>query len=65
MTHSECVVIEDSPPGVKAARIADLQALGVANTVSADELRAAGARAVAFDLTDWFPESIRLVFDKH
>jgi HAD superfamily hydrolase (TIGR01509 family) len=63
MTHSECLVIEDSPPGIKAARIADLPALGVANTVSADELRAAGAAAVATDLRDWMPDSIRLVFD--
>jgi beta-phosphoglucomutase-like phosphatase (HAD superfamily) len=43
MTHSECLVIEDSPPGIAAARTADLPALGVANTVSADELRSAGA----------------------
>jgi beta-phosphoglucomutase len=63
MTHSECLVIEDSPPGVAAARTADLPALGVANTVSADELRAAGARAVAVDLRDWMPDSIHLVFD--
>ena len=65
MTHNECLVIEDSPPGIQAARNADLPSLGVANTVSADELRAAGAGAVAFDLRDWMPESIRLVFDKH
>lgn len=63
MTHGECLVIEDSPPGVQAARAADLPALGVTNTVSADALRAAGARAIAKDLRDWFPESIRLVFD--
>jgi beta-phosphoglucomutase len=62
LTHSECLVIEDSPPGVASARNADLPALGVANTVSADELRAAGAGAVAFDLRDWMPESIKLVF---
>ena len=62
ITHRECVVIEDSPPGIAAARLADLQALGVANTVSASELRAAGARAVATDLRDWMPETIRLVF---
>lgn len=62
MTHGECLVIEDSPPGIAAARNADLPALGVANTVSAAELRAAGAAAIATDLRDWMPASIRRVF---
>ena len=62
MTHRECLVIEDSPPGIQAARAADLPALGVANTVDAGALRAAGASAVAKDLRDWMPESIRLVY---
>ena len=62
MTHAECLVIEDSPPGVMSARGADLPALGVTNTVSAEELRAAGAGAIAKDLRDWMPESIKLVF---
>lgn len=62
MTHGECLVIEDSPPGIMGARNADLAALGVANTVSAEDLRAAGAGAVATDLRDWMPESIRRVF---
>lgn len=62
MTHRECLVIEDSPPGVTAARAADLPALGIANTVSAAELRLAGAGAVATDLRDWMPESIQGVF---
>jgi beta-phosphoglucomutase len=62
MTHPECVVIEDSPAGVKAGIAADLQVLGVSNTVSPDELRAAGARWIAKDLNDWWPESFRLAF---
>ena len=62
MTHPECVVIEDSPAGVRAGVAADLQVLGVPNTVSADELRKAGARWIAKDLNDWWPESIRLAF---
>ncbi len=62
MTHGECLVIEDSPPGVTGARNADLPALGVTNTVSASELRAAGAGAIATDLRDWMPDSIRRVF---
>ncbi|HEV7701780.1 MAG TPA: HAD family phosphatase [Pyrinomonadaceae bacterium] len=62
MTHGECLVIEDSPPGIVGARTAGLPVLGVTNTVSADALRTAGASAVAKDLRDWFPESIRRVF---
>jgi len=63
MTHNECLVIEDSPPGIVGARNADLPALGVTNTVSAAALRAAGAGAVATDLRDWMPDSIRRVFE--
>ena len=62
MTHPECLVIEDSPAGVRAGVAADLQVLGVANTVPEDDLRAAGARWIAADLNDWWPESIRLAF---
>jgi len=62
MTHPECVVIEDSPAGVQAGVGADLQVLGVANTVPAEELRAAGARWIAKDFNEWWPESIRLAF---
>lgn len=62
ITHGECLVIEDSPQGVMAAKNADLMALGVTNTVSAEELRAAGADAIAKNLDDWMPESVRLVF---
>lgn len=61
-THGECLVIEDSPQGIMAARNADLMALGVTNTVSAEELRDAGADAVTKNLDDWMPESIKLVF---
>lgn len=62
MIHSECLVIEDSPQGVQAGKAADLPVLGVANTVSAEELRSAGADQVAKRLDDWMPESIRRVF---
>ncbi len=62
MTHDECLVIEDSPPGVIAGKRADLQVLGVTNTVIADELRKAGAEWVAKDLDDWMPDSVRRAF---
>jgi len=62
MIHSECVVIEDSPPGVQAGKAADLPVLGVTNTVDADRLRAAGADWIARDLDDWMPESFRRAF---
>ena len=62
MIHGECLVIEDSPPGIIAAKNADLPALGVTNTVSAEELRAAGADWVTTYLDDWMPESARRVF---
>ena len=58
MIHSECVVIEDSPPGVEAGSAADLPVLGVTNTVDGEKLRAAGATWVAKDLNDWMPDSI-------
>ena len=62
ITHGECLVIEDSPQGIMAAKNADLMALGITNTVSAEELRKAGADAVSKNLDDWMPESVRLVF---
>jgi HAD superfamily hydrolase (TIGR01509 family) len=62
MVHQDCVVIEDSPPGVLSARSADLNVVGVTNTVKAEDLRAAGAGAIAWNLDDWFPDSFRLVF---
>ena len=62
MIHADCLIIEDSPPGIVAAKSAHLLVLGVSNTVTAGELRNAGAGAVAKDLSDWMPESIRRVF---
>ena len=62
MIQSECVVVEDSPPGVQAGKAAGLSVLGVTNTVPAEQLRAAGADWIARDLNDWFPESFRRAF---
>jgi len=61
---SECLGIEDSPPGIKAARAAGMRTLGVTNTVSADELRAAGADVVTKSLADWTTDAVKLVFNK-
>ena len=63
MVHGECLVIEDSPPGIISAKNARLKALGVTNTVSAEALREAGADAIAKNLDDWMPGSIHGVFD--
>lgn len=59
----ECLVIEDSPPGVRAARVAGMRALGVTNTVSEQALRDAGADVVTRSLADWTPDAVHHVFD--
>lgn len=63
LSPTEILVIEDSPPGVRAARAAELYALGVTNTVSAEELRAAGANVVTNSLADWTADAVRHLFD--
>ena len=62
MVHGDCLVIEDSPPGIAAAKGAGLKTLGITNTVDARALRAAGADAVSVNLDDWMPGSVRGVF---
>jgi HAD superfamily hydrolase (TIGR01509 family) len=64
MVQADCLVIEDSPPGIESGKRAGLRTLGVTNTVSTEALRAAGADAVAKNLDDWMPGSIRGVFAK-
>jgi phosphoglycolate phosphatase/beta-phosphoglucomutase len=59
---SECLAIEDSPPGIQSARAAGMKTLGVTNTVSDEELRAAGADVVTKSLADWTVEAVKLVF---
>ena len=63
MIHEDCLVIEDTPPGIRAGKNAGLKTLGVTNTVSAEDLRAAGADSVTKSLYDWMPATMRLVFD--
>ena len=60
---TECLVIEDAPPGVQAARTADMRTLGVTNTVSESTLRATGADVVTKSLADWNTTAVRHVFD--
>jgi HAD superfamily hydrolase (TIGR01509 family) len=60
---SECLVIEDSPPGIRSARAAGMRTLGVTNTVSDRALRDAGADVVTRSLADWTPDAVHHVFD--
>ena len=59
---SECLAIEDSPPGIQSARAAGMRTLGVTNTVSEEALRAAGADVVTKSLFDWNVDAVKLVF---
>jgi HAD superfamily hydrolase (TIGR01509 family) len=59
---SECLAIEDSPPGIQSARAAGMRTLGITNTVSADALRAAGAEVVSASLADWTVDAVKLVY---
>jgi phosphoglycolate phosphatase/beta-phosphoglucomutase len=62
---SECLAIEDSPPGIESARVAGMHTLGVTNTVDEAALRAAGAEVVSASLADWTVDAVRLVYQKH
>jgi beta-phosphoglucomutase len=59
----ECLVVEDSPPGIRSARAAGMRALGVTNTVAEQALREAGADIVTRSLADWTPDAVHHVFD--
>ena len=60
----ECLVIEDSPPGIQSGREAGMHTLGITNTVSEEDLRQAGAEVVTRSLADWTTDAVRLVFAK-
>jgi len=64
LAPAECLVIEDAPPGIEAARVAGMRTLGVTNTVNEASLRAAGADVVTHSLADWTDDAVRHVFDK-
>ena len=58
----ECLVIEDSPPGIQSGKGAGMRTLGVTNTVSEEALRAVGAEVVTPSLFDWTVEAVHHVF---
>jgi HAD superfamily hydrolase (TIGR01509 family) len=62
VSSNECLVIEDSPPGIESSRSAGMRSLGVTNTVSEKALRDAGADVVTKSLFDWYVDSVRRVF---
>jgi beta-phosphoglucomutase len=59
----ECLAIEDAPPGVEAARVTGMRTVGVTNTVSENDLRAAQADIVTHNLSDWTPDAVHHLFD--
>jgi phosphoglycolate phosphatase len=59
----ECLVIEDSPPGIESGRAAGMRTLGVTNTVTEEALRASGADVVTRSLADWNNDAVHHVFD--
>ena len=58
----ECLVIEDSPPGIQSGKGAGMKTLGVTNTVPEDALRAAGADVVTPSLFDWTVEAVHHLY---
>lgn len=60
---SECLVIEDAPPGISAARAAGMRTIGVTTTVSESQLRDAQADIVTPNLSDWTPDAVHHLFD--
>ena len=62
LSSRECLVVEDSPPGIESATQAGMRTLGVTNTVNEAALRAAGAEVVTPSLADWNVDAVRHVF---
>lgn len=52
---SRCVVVEDAPVGIQAARAAGMAVIGFVGTYPAEKLREAGATHVARQLTEVTP----------
>jgi HAD superfamily hydrolase (TIGR01509 family) len=60
---AECLVVEDSPPGIESGKQAGMRTLGVTNTVAEAALRTAGADVVTANLADWNVDAVRHVFN--
>jgi beta-phosphoglucomutase len=60
---NECLVIEDSPPGIQSGAAAGMRTLGVTNTVGESELRSAGAEIVTASLSDWTVDAVHYIYD--
>jgi len=61
---NECLVIEDSPPGIESGLAAGMRTLGVTSTVSQAALRAAGAEVVTPSLFDWTVDAVHHVYKR-
>lgn len=59
---NECLVIEDSPPGIESGKGAGMRTLGVTNTVPEPALRAVGAEVVTPSLFDWTVDAVHHVY---
>ena len=61
----ECLVVEDSPPGIQSGKAAGMRTLAVTNTVTEAELRSVGAEVVTASLADWNVDAVRHVFSNY
>lgn len=59
---TECLAVEDSPPGIQSAGAAGMHTLGVTNTVEAAALREAGAEIVTASLADWNVDAVMRLY---
>jgi beta-phosphoglucomutase len=64
ISPAHCAVIEDAPAGIRAARAANMTAIGVATTHTEAQLFEAGAHAVLPELASLTPEIIRELIAK-
>jgi phosphoglycolate phosphatase len=64
LNPDDCLVIEDAPRGIQSGRSAGMRTLGVTNTVTEEQLRAAQADVVTGNLYDWNADAVHHVFEK-